>query len=84
MYDTFNMAKIGCVLGHSSVSSLADHISTRHHGINNPKLVARKLKPNVVLQELHLIGNMGASVMDKHFEVPLDLFCHIRPQFVLL
>ena len=84
MYDSVNMARIGCVLGHSFVSSIADHIATRHHGINNPKLVARELKLNGLLKELHLIGERGACVMHQHFQAPIDLCCHIRPHFVLL
>ena len=64
MHGMFNRQKQGCVLGHSFLSSLTHHVAARHHGNYNPKIVTRELKLNLLLQELHFLGNRDACVMD--------------------
>jgi hypothetical protein len=78
------MEVVGCLIGHSFVSGLHQHLSGRLHHYATPRDCAKELKISNLVKDLHLIGMRGATIVNNPMLIPKNELLVTKPDFVII
>ena len=75
---------IVCILGHSFISGLLHHLENRCKQKLAPADVAKTLKVDNLVAQIHMFGQRGAKILDGNYLMPSHLLRSVNPDLVLM